>query len=297
MKKSRPIIVVLLLSAIFSFSSCVVNSYFQVYDTVALTKGVEKKGSVLVYEDENCSVVYDFWIDNGNAGFSIINKTGKNIYVDKGESFFVKNGMADNYYGRKVYSMKATEDLLFMPKKSAEDYAMEELVKNEAFLMAAGSVVVDAATAAAGGNVVEKDPISVKEEKSLTVHVSWEEEKVVVVPPYAGKRIADHLIHPSLLRYCGIPINPRTKKQVKPVSFTAQESPIVFENIISYKVGDDGETKNIRNVFYVSQIANYPYAEFVGSSSENPCGGAPLATPTKYFKMKSPDRFFVKYSY
>ena len=52
----------------------------------------------LLYEDDNCAVFYKFWSDGGDAGFEFYNKTDKIIYLDLSKTFFIKNGVAYDYY-------------------------------------------------------------------------------------------------------------------------------------------------------------------------------------------------------
>ena len=128
MKKSHVyFVLVMLLAALLS--SCA-STYYQVYETRPLPgTQVERGDGVLVYEDENCRVLYDFWTDGGNAGFAIYNKTGENLYVDKSESFFVKNGTAKNYYEGKSYA-RTVNEVVPPPREAVEAAATVDAVVN-----------------------------------------------------------------------------------------------------------------------------------------------------------------------
>lgn len=58
----------------------------------------------VLYEDENCTVAYDFWSDGGDAGFWLRNNTEENIHLHLDKSFFIKNGVAYDYYLDRVFS-------------------------------------------------------------------------------------------------------------------------------------------------------------------------------------------------
>ncbi len=77
--------------------------YYQLYKTVPSSDLVQKNGS-LVYEDENCQVSYNFWSDKGNVGFRFYNKTDDDIYLNLPESYFVINGIANNYFKDRVFT-------------------------------------------------------------------------------------------------------------------------------------------------------------------------------------------------
>ena len=61
-------------------------------------------GNNLVFEDDNCKIMYDFWEEYGNIGFIFTNKTSENIYLHLDECFFVKNGIAEDYYQQRVFN-------------------------------------------------------------------------------------------------------------------------------------------------------------------------------------------------
>ena len=78
--------------------------YIQILSTRPINN-VEKttltNGGVL-YEDENCAVFYKFWTKGGDAGFEFYNKTNEIIYLDLTKTFFIKNGIAYDYYEDKT---------------------------------------------------------------------------------------------------------------------------------------------------------------------------------------------------
>ena len=289
MKKSHVyFVLVMLLAALLS--SCA-STYYQVYETRPLPgTQVERGDGVLVYEDENCRVLYDFWTDGGNAGFAIYNKTGENLYVDKSESFFVKNGTAKNYYEGKSYA-RTVNEVVPPPREAVEAAATVDAVVNSLSLLTA-AVAVGAGAQVDG--IYQQQTVVKGSSNPLTIQ--WDEEKVVAIPPHTSKYIKYQTINELRLRYCDFPQNPRGNKDVQPLPFTEEESPIVFENIIAYKVGKEGSQVNIRNGFYVSMIANYPESLVVGTAYEEWCGKKTM-NQYRYFKRVDPAGFYVKYSY
>lgn len=86
------------LSSCRSISS--IYRYVQVYtvEPIANATTAQKTDEGLVYENEDCIVSYHFWGEGGDAGFVFYNKTDKVIHIDLSQTFFVKNGVAYDYY-------------------------------------------------------------------------------------------------------------------------------------------------------------------------------------------------------
>ncbi len=97
--------ILIALLVLINLSSCV-TSYYQVYDTE--TENV-------IFQDENCSVSYSLWADNGNPGFAFYNNADENLYIDLNESFFVINGWAKDYYDSEVHNGKR---IIVIPPKT-----------------------------------------------------------------------------------------------------------------------------------------------------------------------------------
>lgn len=101
MKMKALLISSVLFTAILS--SCVSNSYYQVYKVSPIGKTM-KSDSSLVYEDNNCKISYNLWKDGGDMSFYFHNKTEDNIYLDLGESFFVLNGISYDYFKDRTFA-------------------------------------------------------------------------------------------------------------------------------------------------------------------------------------------------
>jgi hypothetical protein len=84
------------------FNSCVSSSYYQVYSTKS--ENLQKNENSLQFENEICIMTYNLWGNGGNFGFTIYNKTDKNLIVNLEESYFIMNGIANNYYKSRIYS-------------------------------------------------------------------------------------------------------------------------------------------------------------------------------------------------
>ena len=257
-----------------TMTSCVSTAYYQVYKTTPVTN-VTLKDNAIVYEDDNCKVLYNFWEDGGNIGFTLFNKTEKNIYINLEECFFISNGKAYDYYKNRIYtsstSIGSSRGLGATASKSMTGVNYLDLIQTNSASYASSV----AATTTSGKSV------------------SYNEEKIICIPSRTTKTIKEYNINDKLFRHCDLYRNP-TRDKIKTVKFTMSESPIVFSNRIEYKVGQSGNPIKFENEFFISEITNYPEPEIIDLKYDEFCGNKE-AFQTKYFKNVSPDKFYVKY--
>jgi hypothetical protein len=266
-----------LLMALISIllTSCVSTNYYQVYKAKPSDKLLLKE-NFLVYEDENCKVYYDLWKEGGNIGFQFYNKTDENIYLNLEESFFILNGVSYDYYRNRIFTNSTST----------------------------GAIVTREATASksvTGNNYLDlqqTNRISATNTVGLTTSsgssVSFSEKKIACIPSKTSKIITEYNINISLFRDCDLFKYP-TRNQIKSMTFSKEESPIVFSNRIAYKIGQNDNLIRLENEFYVSEISNYPESEMVESKYEEYCGQKRLYM-SQYFKDASADKFYIKYS-
>lgn len=257
------------------FTSCATTSFYQVYKAVPTDKSI-RTDSYLMYEDDNCKISYDFWGEGGNIGFYFYNKTNENIYLNLEESFFVLNGIANNYFKNRVYTHSAGSGTTSSKGKTASKSVsgvnyLDLLQTNR--IQASNSVGVMTSTG---------------------FSISYNEEKVICIPPKASKIITEYNINESIYRDCELFKYP-TKRLIKSKYFTKSESPFVFSNRITYTVGKSDKLIKFENEFYISEITNYPEGEMFESKYDEYCGQK-NTTKTKYFKNVTPDKFYIKYT-
>jgi hypothetical protein len=78
-------------------------------------------------------------------------------------------------------------------------------------------------------------------------------------------------------------------------SYSADNSPIVFKNIITFKIDQSGNYQQIVNNFYVSEIGNYQENDLMHYKFKEYCGDKSPYTQ-KVFKASSPNIFHIKYT-
>lgn len=254
--------------------SCSPVNYFQMFKT-APDSQVAKTGNNLVYEDDQCKVSYNLWSNGGDAGFVFQNKTNQNIYVDLGESFFILNGMAHNYFRNRVYTTSSSSS-----------------VGNSAGFLYSGAVSAQSGDVAAAAGKATSRNAAVTASRGFSV--SHAEDRIVCIPPHAAKRIAEYSINNQLIRNCDLFRYPMSK-QISTSKYTKANSPLVFSNQIVYSMGEKGVATKLNHEFYVTEITNYPHKLFFGKRTEEFCGEKSLYQ-TDYFLYAAPENFYIQYS-
>jgi len=260
-------------STVLLLSSCATTSFYQVYNVKPNQETITKTDN-LFFEDENCKISYNLWANGGNIGFDIYNKTDEKIYVNLNESNFILNGFAYDYYKNRTFTTSES--------KSAS-----------ASKTSTGSVAVT------GINVYNniqtnqvKSSSSANISSSVGYAVTIKEDSIICVPAKTTKRISEYSINNTLIRNCDLFKYP-SRKTIKTKSYSIEQSPIVFSNIITYEI--KGERVKVENEFYVSEIVNYPSTEFFEYKYDEYCGQKSMSK-TKYYKFYDTDKFYIKYS-
>ena len=86
MNKINSIIVAF--ATMLMFSSCS-STFYQVYQVEA--EQMEVTDNAIIFENDDCTVLYDLWANGGNMSFLFTNKTDNSIYLVMSESFYIQN--------------------------------------------------------------------------------------------------------------------------------------------------------------------------------------------------------------
>lgn len=254
-------------------TSCKSLTYYQILSTTPV-ENVAIVENNLVYENKECKITYDFWSEGGDIGFIFQNKTNEMIYLKLDECFFVLNGMANNYYRNRTFTGSKSTVASFASGLSASTTTSNASFTNEN-RMAIGNV----------------HGLTSRNESSVT----FNEEKMVCIPSNSYKVISEYLISESMYRDCDLLRYPMTKKQTRTLSYTKDNSPIVFGNRIAYTIGKSNEIKHIENNFFVDKITNYPENDVIEQKPAKVCDEMTLLMK-RYFKTASPNMFYFQYS-
>jgi len=87
---------------------------------------------------------------------------------------------------------------------------------------------------------------------------------------------------------CNFPFKITGKIETREISFTPDNTPLSFNNIITYTI--DNKEKRINNNFYISKIGNYRQKEVITSVREEVCGRKGVYK--EVFKDAAANKFF-----
>lgn len=251
-------------AAALALFSCSSKNYYQVYQTTSGTVTQKTAAGVIAYEDAKIRVAYNLWANQGEAGFALYNKTDEVIKLRLDESFYVLNGIAHDYYGRRVFEEGSTD---FVSRTNSFGYGRFGWVN----MYASGSV--------SSGKV-----------KSVSV----QEAAVLSIPPKTARHVSEYRINQVLYRDCDLLRFPSARK-VTTKSFAASDAPLQFYNLIVYTIGQSEVRQSVKNDFAVTAITNYPEKVIMRKLSKEFCGDKAY-NPIFEVGDAAPDKFYLKYT-
>lgn len=262
----------------FSFSSCK-SYYYQVYDVDC--DNMKAQDNSLVFENEDCKILYNLWSNNGELKFAMVNKTDRDIFVNMGQTFYTVNGKAEEYFQDRTYSQRSYVQSSIATTSATGKVSAQGFWGNNVYL--------ENATAVA--NVFGNKAVHA-EESSFTV----KEKEMVCIPARCFKVFNYYKLNPAFTQTCDK--NRDFPKQTCSVGkYTKQTTPYLFNNRIAYgftkkEVAD----KHIDNEFWISAITNYSQkAATENVTSKTKCYNLTTSTKMNTFKIGGPNKFYKLY--
>ena len=237
-------------------SSCN-QTFYQVYQTES--PGLSELNNTLVYENEDCKIMYDLWCEDGNPGFVMHNKTDKDLYVMMPQTFFIKNDIAFDYFQNREYeSTQSTSSSLGVNLWGSWSNA------------------------------------SAKSVAGTSTAVVHKESPIVCIPPHTSKRFFEFDLLRNLIRNCNkYQAYPKTRSI--PIEFSKDDSPLNFKNRITYSFDKCGDvSKSIENEFWISELINYTAKEAGSFKMMKECDGDE-AVRVYRFDVSAPGKFYNSY--
>lgn len=272
------------LLALMAFTSCSPARYFQVYTAES---NLKKDNSFLVYENKDCRILYNLWQEKGNAGFIFQNKTDKDIFLIMPKTFFIKNGLAKDYFlNREISTFRTDETVANHSVLSANYFGSADI------LTFANSYNVYTTANKTSNLLATKNSNTTKTDSSFGV--IQKENKVVCIPGNASKVIQLYLINSTVFQDCEAD-NVYPKYKSKSLIYSKEESPIVFRNKIEYSFSESGsDSVVVSNDFWVTEIVNMSEKEALLKVKEKMDCGA-YKSKVEYFKISAPNKFYNGY--
>lgn len=263
-----------LVLATMALVSCKSVSY-QVYEVKS--SDLTLKENSMVFENEDCKISYNLWAKDGSMAFIFENKSGRDIFIDLSQSFFIKNGAAFDYYKDRSFETKVYVGV-------EEGYSVTRTyIANGNYWP---SRYYTPLTASVKGYASVKAGVS----KAVTE----KESEYVCIPAKAFKVIDVYQIHPTFVQVCDKQIDyPKTSSQVK--TYSESNTPLKFTNRLAYSFEEGNKSlKFIENSFWLSSIKNYSKKEAIETNKEKECYSK-VSTKRQYFKIGAPNQFYVEY--
>ena len=254
--------------------SCSPSVFYQVYNT-AVTGNLKQEENSITFNDENCTISYNFWANEGQMTFKITNNSDSTIYINMDESFFIMNGIAYDYYLNRTFESSV----------STSGSVTKEITKTQTV------------TGLNNRNLIQTNANQTSKVAQISnsngYSVSYTEEKVIGIPAKSAKIISEYSLVKKVYRDCDLLRYP-TRKNPEIKNFTLENSPVVFSNCINYSIGKTGKSILVRNEFYVNQIQNLPESEMFTKKNDQYCGQMSVNISTT-FKNKASNMFYITY--
>ena len=245
-----------------TFLSCKTREYYQVYEVQS--QNVSNEGGVLVDENEDCRITYNMWSDGGNLCFLFQNKTEKDMYVVMPKSFFIVNGLANNYYPQTFHSVTLASPVI--DGIDVEDYIANQNLWYSDLSRYAKTYI---------GNVDGRE--------------------LVCIPPGSSKFILGFNISNCIYKDCDNRNENYPKDKSRIVTFTQAESPVTFRNRIAYTFNEDGSDSHyIEHAFWLSSLRNYSEKAAISKIGTTDCESR-LSTQVRVFNVSAPNKFYNRY--
>ncbi len=274
MKKS-----ILKAAAFVAICLCMVScksTYYQVYEVD--TDNLKQQDNSLVYENEDCKVLYNLWSYAGQIRFAMLNKTDRDIFVNLGQSFFVKNGLAVDYYQGRTYTKQVFEQNTYVSGVAS--------VTGTASGFWGDNIYMESTDVTAKG-------VSKKIVKAMAQSVTTKEEEIVCIPAKCYKVFNYYTVKPSLVRSCDKSKDfPRLSCKI--ASYSKESTPVAFKNRIAYGfTKSEVADRHIDNNFWISSVTNYSQKSATSKvKSKLECYGYKKTSKHREFRIGGPNKFY-----
>ena len=261
----------------FALTSCSSTQCYQVAKTAPTAENNVTED--LTYSNDDVTITFDFWSDGGWGGFQIQNNSKSNLVLNLDTTFLVVNGHLDVFFDNTSYAVSKSSGSSKTGLAAVNDRLNPNYASSRGLSSSARGTLAAAATATTSNGV------------QLT---QKEFHELVIPPGFASKRYESEIYDQSL-KFCDLQRNPYqriTKGKTLVKSFTETDSPVNFDFIINYSIGQ--RTEQLSFSFFVKEIANYKKSEMFVYVREDPCGKT-LFEPYQEFKDPSRWSFYNKF--
>ncbi len=258
-------VAIIAVATCLSFSSCS-NVFYQTY---SVDSNLNQHDNSLVFENEDCKVMYNLWSENGTLSFVFINQTDKDIFINMGQTFYIKNGEAKDYLSNQTYGIRTKNSSSFETSITQNYTTSSNLWTSRYYVPMTFSNIIN--------------------------NVSTQKPEYLCIPPKTYRVIDGFKIGMDIFYTCNISKDfPHDNAIV--ATYDESSSPLKFENRIGYSFSkDNNSTKYIKNSFWLSNIRNYTEKAATEKIQEKKDCYSHKNT-RKQFKIGGPNKFYNTYS-
>ena len=284
------LILAFIATVIFSSCSPYSSSYYQLFETQSEETKVNENN--MIFENEHIKVIYNFWGDYGNSSFLIFNKTDSNIFIDLSKSHLVINDIAKTYFQNRTFTESSSRSFSVADFGSTS-YLVENSKSNGSAYYTTGYGIANSHTNTIATHNIASS--SSKESVAKGYSVSYVEKRIVCIPSNTAKIIEGLNINSTLYRDCYLYRFPK-QKVILTKEFDKETSPIIIKNIITYGFNefDFSKPEIVENIFWVSEITNYPNQFFFTAKYDTNCEQR-SQFPVTFYLFDNPNNFYIKY--
>ena len=255
-------------------TSCKAPCFYQVYEVTS--PDVSQKENVLSYENADCRINYNLWAEGGTLSFLIHNKTDKNLYVVMPQSFYILNGVANDYYSESTYGHSVT---------NSASLAASRQLSISGFLTDGYYWYPSRLSRQFGASVG----------LSTTESIATKEMAFICVPPKSAKFIRGFNISDHIYKDCNNSQQNYPKKTSSIINYTQNETPLSIRNRIAYAFNDQAtDVKYIEHQFWLSSLQNYSEKAAISKQKVEECE-TKAKKIQRNFTMYAPNKFYNRY--
>ncbi|MBQ3152855.1 MAG: hypothetical protein IJB77_05285 [Bacteroidaceae bacterium] len=264
----------LFLLALTLFHSSCTQKIYQIYEVESVN--LQSSDKEIIFSNNDCEISYNLWSATGNLDFLFKNKTEHDIYIDMTRSFFIRNGIAYDYYNDIEYTRTTTT----MTSTSA---AASLIMKNKDYYT----------TLWAPSNAIREIKVSAGQNIGAARSVTEKEAKYICIPAKSAKEIKGFNISDYIYYECGNNKFNFPSKKSETITYTKEKSPLTFRNRITYFF-DSNISNSIDNEFWIKSLTNYKQNEVVENVRAKNCIGSGETTK-RVNKQKAANKFYNTY--
>jgi len=252
----------------FSLTSC--NKVF--YQVYGIESDLNQIDSSLVFENEDCKVMYNLWSENGSLSFIFMNKTDKDIFINMGQTLYIKNGKANDYFSNHTNETR-TKSSTSYETSIFESYMTPSNLWSSRYYV----------------------PMTFSSFTNIINNVPIQEPEYICIPSKTYREIDGFKIGMNITYTCNIGKD-FPHDNIVIATYDQSSSPLKFENRIAYSISKKNDSiKYINNSFWISNIRNYAKkAAIENVKIRKDCYS--YKNIHKQFKIGGPNKFYNIYT-